>query len=174
MHNGNNILTFRPAAKADVAAISRINRQHWRKFDNPRGFLLKQISDEQVMAQLDQFWVVEINNDVAAYIELASIFTDYETYCWFDSMELNWITGVLDGVMRISQLGVDPAYQQSGAGSFAIAKLREQFPQAVFITALICKPSLNQASLAFHKKNQFRPVAFTVEGEFEKLIFLNP
>lgn len=174
MHENANALVFRPAVEFDALDISRINRQHWHKFDNPRGFLLKQISVEHVIANLNQFWVADINNEVAAYIELSSIFTDYETYLWFNCMELNQIIGAAADVKRVNQLGVDQAYQQSRVGSFAVNKLRELFPHTIFISALICKPTLNRASLNFHLKNGYRPVAFSTDGEFEKLIFLNP
>ncbi|MGE5417513.1 MAG: GNAT family N-acetyltransferase [Acidobacteriota bacterium] len=174
MYNSNNNMIFRPAAEPDASSIARINQQHWHKFDNPRGFLLKQITVEHVMANLAHFWVVDIDNNVAAYIEIAPIFADYETHLWFNYVELNWVIGTVANVLRITQLGVDQAHQQSRVGSFAVARLRELFPHSIFITALICKPTLNRASLAFHLKNGFRPVAYGIEREFEKLFFLNP
>lgn len=125
------------------------------------GFLVMGYTEEHYRERLAEgarFWVVDDSDGTVAFLyveELGS--SDHEV------AELAERAGVEDALV-VKQLGVAVTHQRHGVGALLYNELVMRFPDRDILAAVVTDPP-NTASLAFHQRMGFTPIARFYRGD---------
>lgn len=157
-------LNFRKATNFDcsqIAAIHNINVRGTSPKHN--GFLLTQITEEQILQKLEngvEYFVATSNSDEILGFVTVSIPKIDNTFLnqviWQDDAYRDKIAK--DKNLYIQIVAVKPNYMSQGIGQFMYKSLYEEFSTSFFTTFVVAKPIKNLRSLLFHEKQGFLQV----------------